>query len=1078
MNRAISALLLFFLLSLSFADFIDYENSYALPKMREYLQSNDDYYVTEDVEYDLNMELSIPSSESYRWLGGSGSYDDLRHGDIVCEGTFNYELEIEAWAIESSFFGRMYDFGAGSPATWPDCSSPGCPDGNVRVYWSESLYDSYYDSMQTSSKHLQNYASRQMSYRELENDPWSTNEESEISTVMLGTYMVSSGSTTLVGPYDMSGSTASRSGSFTLSSSSRTTYTLNERLDVDGALLGVYNPNIRGEYYNSFTSTYPGQDEYSRSNIHGSGDLRVYDESNVGVDAPQITLVDLYADGEFPDPEIITPGETIPVEIIMEIPAVGDDFYPLRFEFYDVQFSGPAGFTFTADDFGSQCSDSRMFIGLGQRNNNAPGMPGLGETEEITGYITVPSSLPDGEYEFTFRVDWRTCSDELDCNGDGRDSRTPPVTITTETEDGGDPDLVCTLEPASYSSADAVQDGQLLAGEGVETWEITITNNGDAPAIIPDSSARLCTAAVFGATDNEGGESPDTYPGYYAFFPNSNYPRTIEPGSSRTITVRDAPSSCSAQGGGSITAYAIPNSASTPMVYPSCGTHMIDEPQGNNRCEFEIPCADADDSCWCQVYPGYSNGHAGEEYDFITHCNTGDCEGTATWSLITGAPYGTITSSDIDGASVLLGNSIPSGQQVTVQATMDLGCSEPTVCSNTITVTEGELHYCTVTPSAYPDGSAGEEYDFTVSCDGGACVTPVFWTITEGEDAGEITSAIPSRATVGVFEDAEAGDRIRVNATTTIYGTDVTCSGIVRIVDSPKNCTCEPPEVNNAVAGEEYTFDVFCGGLPCEGGSAWEFTDPQPPRGTRFVDIGAWGATIQLSPDAGPGDEVHIHAQLTGEGMSCYCHLYTGTEEGTCEIELSTPADGLEPGDTADFTITCDGGPCPPQAGGFWEILSGNAVLLDSDEVGATLELGEGTVRLQASPPGFGTCEAEITAENNPDDDLLGCRIEPPQEYGYPGSHHEFELYCTYGNGDEEECSGDWMITDGSEWIEDGTFSAGGDGHFWADVDVLTSLWGADERVGIYAIANGDEGEEVSCEAEILLPSLNCLDFI
>jgi hypothetical protein len=219
---------------------------------------------------------------------------------------------------------------------------------------------------------------------------------------------------------------------------------------------------------------------------------------------------------------------------------------------------------------------------------------------------------------------------------------------------------------------------------------------------------------------------------------------------------------------------------------------------------------------------------------------------------------------------------------------------------------------------------------------------------------------------------------------------------------------------------------------------------------------------------------------MNGGDMTCYCHLYL--EEGACEI--SPPSADLEPSEQETFTITCNGGPCPYESDSFWTIGAGG-VILDSDEESATAEFtGDATpVTLQASPDGYGTCTAIITVENRPEDDLMGCRIVPPQEYGFPGSHHEFDIWCVYGDGSEVEgCAGgsdfDWMFTEGTEWVEGGTFSAGGDNHFWADVDIITTLWGADERVGIFAVVTGEENEEVDCDAEILLPSMDCLDLI
>lgn len=139
---------------------------------------------------------------------------------------------------------------------------------------------------------------------------------------------------------------------------------------------------------------------------------------------------------------------------------------------------------------------------------------------------------------------------------------------------------------------------------------------------------------------------------------------------------------------------------------------------------------------------------------------------------------------------------------------------------------------------------------------------------------------------------------------------------------------------------------------------------------------------------------------------------------------------------------------------------------------------GEGMLTIVADV-GYDVCSASVILGEGGDDDLLGCRIEPVQEYGHPGSHHEFELYCTYADSSEDECSGNWMITDGSEWIVGGDFSAGGDDHFWADIDILDAIWASEERVGILAVVPGEGmAPAVDCSAEITLPPMDCLDLL
>lgn len=879
MKRALPLILFFFLLGASFADFIDYEASYTLPKMREYLQTNADNYAKEKLRYELNLGLSIPASQPYRWLSGSGSYSNIRGGDAVCEGSFNYDLEIEAWALASTFTERNGEFGWGSPDSWPNCGSstyPNCPGGDIRAYWSKSLYNTYYKDDGSSSKRLSNYRWRQISWRELEDDPWSTNEAAQVSTILRGTYRLNAGSSTIVGPLDASGTRISRSGSFSIYSTGKTTYTITERLDVTGALIGSFNPNVDWEYYKAFTELgASGQDEYSKSNIHDDGILYVYDENNVGVKSPAILYVDLYDDGSFPSPQEIQPGESIPVEIAVLIPYAPSTFYPLTFEFDGITMSGPSGFSFSATNLGTRC-------GTGYTNGAS------GKIVYLRGTLNTPSSLSGGDYPLSFAVQWKTCSGEKNCNGQGLDSQTAQVTVATEVVQL-DPDLTCTLKPSKYTSSSAVSGGKLQPGEGVEEWQVTITNVGEGPAVISTSTERTCTSIMFAAIDGEGNELPQPIPGFYPFVSGS-LPQTLEPGNSRTVTISNVPTYCGVMGGGNVEAVALVNSVFTPLLLPECSGQILSDLQNNNACTWEMECAPLP-ICMCQVYPHYPDGQAGESYDFDVLCNGEECKVPVSWSLTEGASYGTITSSDNKGASVLVAGEIPPDPLIRIQASMNLGCDETTVCSSAITAGGGQG--CTLTPGVYQNGRAGQSYQFGLSCDGGSCEGPVIWSVFPGGALGELTS-------------------------------------------SPGSLT---------------------------------------------------GATV----------------------------LVKG---------------------------------------------------------------GDGTVTV-AADVGFDVCSATIVVGSGGGDDLLGCRIVPAQEYGHLGTHHDFELYCTYADSSEDECSGNWRITDGSEWVEGGSFSAGGDGHFWAELDIIEAIWEDEERVGILAVVPGDgERPAVDCDAEITLPPLDCLDLI
>ncbi|MBN2121679.1 hypothetical protein JW721_01300 [Candidatus Micrarchaeota archaeon] len=1068
MKRALSLLLFIILLGVPLADFIDYDVSYTLPKMREYLQQNADNYAQQSIRYELNLGISLPASESHRWLSGPGTYNNIRSGDSVCEGSFNYDLEIEAWARESTFEERNGEFGLGSPGSWPNCGSgtyPNCPGDDVLAYWSESLYNSYYKDDGSSSKKLRNYDWRQISWRELEDDPWSTNEAAEVSTILKGSYRVNAGSSAVVGPFDASGSTMAKSGTFSLSTSGKSAYTITERLDVEGALLGSFNPNVDWEYYKAFIELgASGQDEYSKSNIHDDGTLYVYDNSNVGVAAPAILYVDIYDDGSFPNPEEITPGESIPVEIAVSIPAAPSNYYPLAFEFDAITMSGPSGFSFSATNLGTQCN-------AGYKNGASA------TTAYLRGTLTVPDGLSEGEYDLAFRVQWESCSGEEDCNGNGVDSQSSQVTVTTEVVEDA-PDLTCTLSPSEYSSQYAVSGGSLTPGEGVEEWEVIVTNVGSAPAIISTSTQRTCSAILFGTIDGEGNDLPQPNPGFYPFV-SSSLPQTINPGASRTVTISDVPTYCSATGGGTVSAYAIVNSALTVSVLPECSGQLIDESHANNVCTWEMDCAPPD-SCRCQVYPKYSNGQAGEDYDFTVLCNGDECEVPVTWSLTDGATYGTITSSDNEEATVLVADSTPLNELIRLQASMNLGCPETTVCNNTITVTS--VHGCTINPEEYADGVAGDSYDFGIRCDGASCASPVTWAITHGASIGSISSSSNSDATVAVSQEAGVDEFLVLTASTSVEGIPITCDGTIIVAHSPKNCTLTPRVYWDGEAGEDYRFDLTCEGEPCEGSLLWDFLEGKRTQ-TRFDDVGKWGAIVILSSDSEPGDSVSIVAKVkygTPDEQVCYGRILVPGGEG-CEI---TPAStNAEAGESRDFTLSCGGETCDGPV--TWSIFSGEELgELTSDPndlEGATVRMGAGEGMLTiVADVGYDVCSAAIIIGEGTDDDLLGCRIEPVQEYGHPGSHHEFDLYCIYADSTENgPCYGNWMITDGSKWITGGTFSRGGDDHSWADVDVLDVIWASEERVSILVVVPGEgTAPAVDCDAEIVLPSMNCLDLL
>jgi hypothetical protein len=392
------------------------------------------------------------------------------------------------------------------------------------------------------------------------------------------------------------------------------------------------------------------------------------------------------------------------------------------------------------------------------------------------------------------------------------------------------------------------------------------------------------------------------------------------------------------------------------------------------------------------------------------------------------------------------------------------------------------VHGCTLVPKEYDNGVAGESYDFEIRCDGATCSEIVFWKMTQGASIGTIESSGNSGATLGISEEAGVDEFVVLTASTSVEGVPVNCDGTVIVAHSPKNCTLDPKVYWDGEAGKEYSFDLFCEGGDCEGSLLWGFSET-PRTGTHFTDTGFWGAMVEMSENAQPGDSVSIVAKVeygTLDEQVCYGRvLFPGAE--TCEITpVSTSA---KAGESRDFTLTCGGEPCEGPV--TWSIFSGGELgdlTSDPNDVsGATVLMGSGEGMLTITADvGFDVCSASIVIGEGGDDDLLGCRIEPVEEFGNPGSHHEFELYCYYADsGDDGPCNGNWMITDGSEWIDGGDFSKGGDDHSWAYLDIVNSIWGNEERVGILAVVPGEGGNPaVDCSAEITLPATNCLDLI
>ena len=656
-----------FLFSLSSATlytghFIDHTDVDSMPNMREYNQDNSNYYMTQDVEYRITTHLSVPDAD--RWLAGSiGGPSNIRSGNAVCEGVFDYTMGVSAQAPMGDFVGRLPAWGGGAINTWPNCGSstyPSCPSGNRYVYWSDSLYANYRHNHGEHSKQLENYGWRAMGLRKLSMDPWSKNEASEVSTIMRGDFRITGFDSGNGGPYTAAGSTPSHSDEFYIwvsSSQGMETVTLTQRLSVDGALIGAYVPEITPsqEFYHAYEGIAPGQSQFTNT-IQDDGILYVYDYDNVGIIDPYIAYVDIGSDlgGTYE----FAPGQTqAPVTVAVYVPDRPDDFYALSFEFSEIEVDPSSLYSFTPTDLDKDCDDpTYAFVGLspsgllgyGQINGGYSPIVGAHSAYvvDLEGDLTVPADMDSGTHQVGFRVCWESCDGETLCGGGDADGCSSWIDIPFEIpeEDTLLPDLICTIEPLEYVTGTDSSDG-FEAGEGVQSWRVTVTNIGLGNATI-DTDNYLCSAVVFNAYNSDGTSSLD--PADFtaeAIFPSALY-GTLEPEQSSIVDFVDVPAVCIDNSSNQIEAHAAPNWLA--WWYPDCVPYMLEEVEyWNNWCTWDAPCNQSIDEEepgeeYCVIMPTPQTGYPGSHHEFDIVCyDEGDeipCSGPI-WTKTHGAEY-------------------------------------------------------------------------------------------------------------------------------------------------------------------------------------------------------------------------------------------------------------------------------------------------------------------------------------------------------------------------------------------------------------------------------------------------------
>ena|GEM_PF-2668120 len=753
MMRKITLLFFVFAFSLGFAQLIDYDYNHHMGPMYQYLQMNTVYFTEQDVRYHLETELSIPSSQSERWLSGSGSYDNIQDGDVVCEGLFYYDTFINARADMGDFDG-MSPFIGSNPGSWTSCGSGGyssCPQGNQYVIWGNGHYGdpaSHTGSRTYGSGYGDPYRYRSIDYRETTTGPIYSNKVSDVATVLEGTaslrYWRLGGYSIIntLHTFDpLSGTQSSDDGSFSIWVTSSGEYLFLQRLDVTGGTIVAYNVHDNNERFWSYDTTGSSQSKYTRSNIHDDATITVVDEDDVGVVPPSIIAVDMGADGPDTGPFVATPGEVIPVILTMYIPdKPNDDFYPLQFEFYDVGVN-PTSFSFDETSGVNQCS---MFGPFATHKNGGWLLPYHAYTSEIEGTLTVPGTLAPGAHTVQMRVHWRTCSNQEDCNGNGYDEWTDWFEITVYIPDDELPDLICEIEPITY--VDGIElgtDGEFAPGEGVEDWRVTITNIGIDEFEIPGIDTSLCSGLAFQAysSDGIGAFSP-----FYSTFLTSSFPDSIGINESITFDIEDGTAICVDETG-QIEAEAWVNYLW--YWYPYCVPFTPMESNFiNNYCEWEAPCGElGGPGDECTIIPSLVTNPPSESiHDFDLFCDGSPCTGTVVWGEDdTGDDIADMTASDQLGATAQVTSYEEEDDLSGITTlTATVGYPDDMVCNATIILNEdgpGDGDDCGLICEVYPSpqpGAPGSYHEFFLRCqddedpDWYSCAG--HWDIVDGDE--------------------------------------------------------------------------------------------------------------------------------------------------------------------------------------------------------------------------------------------------------------------------------------------------------------------------------------------------------
>ncbi len=790
-------LLLFFFSVVFSASFINYYNADSTGNMFRADALSSDYSVREHINYHLNTKLGLINEDGYLSGPIGSSADNLLSGSVVCEGGFRYDTGVNA--ITSQFDGHLpaYSGFSHSPNDWPNCNTyPDCPGENKFVYWSNSQYNSHINSGQLNGgPHLYSnaYSKQSIDYEDVSGGRWFNGEVAEVATVAKGSASLKRGSTNIYSFGSLSGNSPSHSGTFSLHPSSPTTYTFTQRMDVNGLLMGVFNFNKyadrEGFYsYNNPDAVHP----YTKSNIHANAVLNVYPEDSVGIIPPSIVYVDVGNRGPFapPGPYEVSPGEDIPVTILMFIPNRPSKYYALPFEFYRVGVGGgPYGITFSVDSGINQCNQWSPFSA---HVNGGWTSPHSGYSSSIKGVLHIPNNLPEGKYVLPFSVSYISCNGAEDCDGNGVDETALEIHVEVEIPGAPDADLTCAVEPITYIDGIPPSASGFISGQGVESWRVRVTNIGTGDAVISTSQMLYCSALLFNAYNSDGTRAFSSF-WRGPFF--TSVPNQLNAGDSITFDI-DARALCS-DVGSTVGAMAWVNLASS--WYAPCTLHQIPETDYlNNVCRWNMPCTKAPALDECELVPAnYNNPPSGEDRGFDLTCNGLPCVGTVGWGT-TGDTLGTITDSDQTKATVSLSYT-DSDRPGLMYVNAVVGYPENMICNATITLDSGSSGsgtYCELWPTPQ-NGYPGSKHKFHVECfdseDSDAYCSNSDWSITNGLTYVEGGDFLTETDAYGILQILHSlaigtGQEVGVSVRTTVEpsGDVVVCEG--KVVLPPMDC--------------------------------------------------------------------------------------------------------------------------------------------------------------------------------------------------------------------------------------------------------------------------------------------------